>query len=222
MDEFYEAWVIRTVEGDARDSRRSWRFLGLRVTEHKKEPSFWEVSPQLRSQEELKDRVEDLYADILKSGRSKYVKDIVTTLPARVREEIEYLIEDRERATSNTHFKREWQVVDVEETEKKQKLLSKTWISKRKTCEPTAWTIIIRGQSNDEKERRRPQRYGDPWRKPHTELLRVESPIILPTSPARAPVVSGMGRSRYNASPTRPSMDIHEIDSKIKESLIGN
>ncbi|RDW95148.1 hypothetical protein BP5796_00911 [Coleophoma crateriformis] len=221
MDEFYEAWVIRKDDSDTRRSGRSWRFLGLSVTEHVDEQSFWEVMPQLKSQEELKEQIEDLSADMLKSGHLDDVKDIVANLPDRVQEEIKYLLEDRERATTNGHQKHYWQVVDVEEMNPKQKSPAKTWLSKRKVNEPSEWTIIIKGQTSDDKKKHRPHRFHDPWRKPGPEQIRVDCPRVIPEFSERPPVVCGMSRSRYNEFPKKPSMGIHEMDVKIKNVLVG-
>ncbi|RDW88272.1 hypothetical protein BP6252_00304 [Coleophoma cylindrospora] len=221
MDEFYEAWVIRKDDGDTRRSRRSWRFLGLSVTEHVDEQSFWEVLPQLKSQEELKEQIEDLSADMLKSGHPDDVNDIVANLPDRVQEEIKYLLEDRERATTNGQRKHYWQVVDVEEMKPKQKSPAKSWLSKRKDSESSEWTIIIKGQTSDDKKKHRPHRFHDPWRKSGAQQIRVDCPRVIPEFSERPPVVCGMSRSRYNEFPKKPSMGIHEMDVKIKNVLVG-
>ncbi|KAF4634851.1 hypothetical protein G7Y89_g3249 [Cudoniella acicularis] len=168
-DVLYEYWVLQKIEGE-NISRRSWGFFGFIFREYTDDTAF-HVEGKAKTQEELKAIDELAKSDAAKLERKVSIKNTIASMPHRLQTEILYLLEDRERISSNLRFIRDWNVVDVQPLEPKVATPATSWNSWWKGRPGTTkWACIIKGEtvSEDAKlsERMRiPNRFDDPYRK---------------------------------------------------------
>ncbi|KAL3422859.1 hypothetical protein PVAG01_04607 [Phlyctema vagabunda] len=183
--EIYECYTLKQEPGRG-PSRKSYRILGIRISEHfdddddESSNDFFTVIPQARTQSQLHEQIDGLAVD--KPAHISYVAHTLSGLPARAREEIEFLVEDRERVTVNSTagLERNWAVVDIERVsspepatpQKKRWALfggrAKKRSSNNNSDEPRKeWILVLRGQtvSGDGEKLQKPDRFADPWRK---------------------------------------------------------
>jgi hypothetical protein len=99
-------------------------------------------------------------------SESKYrssVDKAIKAFPEDARNLIDWLIEDRSEATNNERFMRQWSVVAVRPKAKHTYREGKKLV---KSVKRSDWLIMIKGETLRKVERRRPDRWDDPWRKP--------------------------------------------------------
>jgi len=165
--EIFEEWTLRWNPG-RKNARKSWGLMGMKIKEYYEDPGFWGIDPEYRSQAELQDAYDDMTANASEIKHRATVNKAMRNLPADARESIEGLIELREKACSNGKFQRQWSVVAVRPKTKYHyggEGLFKS--SKNKD-----WYIMLKGETVDRKERKLPNRWDDPWRKPYQPLVR--------------------------------------------------
>jgi hypothetical protein len=105
-NEIYEEWTFRW-NVPKRGPQKSFGLFGIKVKQYWEDPGFWSTSLELRSQAELKEKYELAKSGISGPTYKASVEKAIRSLPEELRELIDVLIEDREEATSNEHFKRQ-------------------------------------------------------------------------------------------------------------------
>lgn len=146
-----------------RDARKSWSILGIKLKEYFDDPGFWGMDPELRSQEELRVAYEALTTNVSLSKHRTSVEKTIRALPEEARESIEGLVEDRQQASSNEKFRRQWSVIAVR-PKIKHHYGGEGFFKSAKSHD---WLIMLKGETVDRTERKRPNRWDDPWRKPY-------------------------------------------------------
>lgn len=158
-----EGWKIRHNEGhNDEDSRRSWSFLGLRVKEHFNN-SGWFSEPLIKTEEELKAESEAASTGILTPEAKDYNDKFVATLPGQVRQEILFLLQDRERISTNARFASKWQLIDIKAVPSSAP--TGTWTFWWRAPEVKEWNLIIKGDRINLKEVKVPVWNVDPFLK---------------------------------------------------------
>lgn len=146
-----------------KDIRKSRTVIGIKFKEYYEDPGFWGLDPELRSQTELKEAYGNLTANISHSKYRASVDKVIRSLPSDAREEIEGLIEDRQKASCNEKFRRQWCVVAVR-PKIKHHFGGEGFFKSSKNQD---WLVMIKGETADRTDRKRPARWEDPWRKPY-------------------------------------------------------
>jgi hypothetical protein len=160
-NEIYEEWTLRWVLPQCNvDS--SIGLFGIKIKKYWEEPGFWKITPELGSQAELKGKYELATSGVSMSTYKASVENATRSLPEDARMLIDYLIEDRENASSNARFKREWHVAALQAKPKPSCGFNRSWV---KSSKHTDWLVMIKGETIDHISRKRPDRWGDPWRK---------------------------------------------------------
>ena len=170
--EVYEYWVLQKMEGESR-VRSSWRFLGLTVNECMDDMSYTlDGKPRLQSEMKAKDyetRTEEEYR-----AREAYIAATVASLSYRFQNELSLLLQDRERASSNMRYLREWNIIDIQPLKPKIATKAKSWSGWWKGAGGiTQWGVIIKGETTLKQEAgsaygasiKIPDRFSDPFGK---------------------------------------------------------
>jgi hypothetical protein len=98
-------------------------------------------------------------------SESKYrasVDKALKAFPEYARDLIDWLIQDRADATNNEKYMRQWSIAAVRPREKHAYREGKKLV---KAVKGSDWLIMIKGETVGKVERRRPDRWEDPWRK---------------------------------------------------------
>jgi len=91
----------------------------------------------------------------------------LASLPAQIRREISYLIQDREKLSSNNKFTRSWKLIDIEPKPPSLPVASSSWIAWwRGQSSVTDWLIVLKGETVEGIWDSNPVRFDDPFRKP--------------------------------------------------------
>jgi hypothetical protein len=165
--EVLEEWRLRW-SGSKKYITQSVKFLGLKVKRYDEDPGFWGIDPELCSQSELQDTLRHLMSNTSPANYRASVNKAMRALPEQARETVEGLVELRTQSTSNYQFKRQWGVVAVR-PKIKNHFGGDSWF---KSVKSQDWLIMIKGETLDHTERRRPDRWDDPWRKPYRPVHR--------------------------------------------------
>jgi len=165
-EEQYEYWLIQKIEGEKK-TVRSWGFLGMRMTEDMEDTAYF-VEGKPRPQKQMKARDEEAKTDEEKAKREARIQKTLAAMPRRLSTEIQYIIQDRERTSSNTKFIREWSLVDLKPLKPRIHTPAISWGAWWKGQGGTAqWECIIKGVTIEtaEEKMKIPNRYDDPFRK---------------------------------------------------------
>jgi len=168
-NELYEYWQLQRIEGENR-VRRSWGFLGLKVTENYDNTCF-AAEGRPKPQKDLKARDEEAKTDDEKAKREARIKKTIATMPHRLQTELELVIKDRDRTSCNPRFTREWSVVDIKPLKPKITTPATSWGAWWKGQGGNAeWECIIKGVTVETVDKNQsmkiPNRFSDPFRKP--------------------------------------------------------
>jgi hypothetical protein len=158
----YEEWLL-SYHRHISIVRRSWGLLGLKVKEYDEETERWDIEPELRSQGELQSACKIAMSSMTEPKYRASINKAIKAFPEDARDLIDWLIEDRTEATNNERYIRQWSVVAVRPREKHVYRSGKKLV---KSVKGSDWLIMIKGETLGMVERRRPDRWDDPWRKP--------------------------------------------------------
>jgi hypothetical protein len=164
--EIFEEWLLRWNE-PRRDVNSSFGILGIRVKSYEERAAYWGVDPELRSQAELQDMYVRLIKSTSESRNAALVDRAMRKLPVDAREEVECLLEDREKASSNDRFRRQWTVVCVR-PKAKYHYGGEGFFKSAKSQD---WLIMLKGETVDRVIRKLPDRFEDAWRNPYPPPL---------------------------------------------------
>lgn len=139
--------------------------MGIKFKAYDEETEYWDIEPELRSQGELQSAYKIATASLTDAKYRASIDKALKAFPEHGRDLIDWLIEDRNDATNNEKFIRQWSVAAVRPKEKHAYRSGKKLI---KSVKGSNWLIMIKGETLGKVERRRPDRWDDPWRKPST------------------------------------------------------
>lgn len=224
--EVFEEWTLRWFRAQKQQSDTKSIF-GIECKRFFVLRAVWARIPETRSQDELRKSYSILASQAPESKRRASVLKTIKKLPRDGRESLEELVEDRQRATSNIKFKRQWSIVQVEQKTRHQYGGSNFF----KSVKDYDWRIVLKGETVDQADRNQPNIWSDPWRKSldrddRGRTRRWENPYYhnysrepnvrpyRPQSPSyvRQRSFSPVGRAR---APVRVINDRRERDSNI-------
>jgi hypothetical protein len=136
--------------------------MGIKFKAYDEETEHWDIDPELRSQGELQSAYKNATASMTESKYRASIDKTLKAFPEHARDLIDWLIQDRTEATNNEKYIRQWSVAAVRAEEKHAYRSGKKLIKSVKGCD---WLIMIKGETLGKVERRRPDRWDDPWRK---------------------------------------------------------
>ena len=162
----YEEWLL-TYSGPRSTVQSSVGFMGIKVKFYDEDNEHWDIEPELRSQGELETAYQTLTTSTTESKYRAAVDKAIKAFPKHARDLLDWLIEDRTDSTNNEKYVRQWSVVAVRPKEKHAYRTGKKLL---KSVKGSDWLIMIKGETLGKIERRRPDRWDDPWRNPSPRI----------------------------------------------------
>ncbi|EPE34238.1 hypothetical protein GLAREA_07251 [Glarea lozoyensis ATCC 20868] len=168
----YEYWILQKIEGESR-VRSTWKFFGLTAREMMDDTSYT-VEGKPRPQEEMKAKDEETRTEAEYHAREASIKATISTLSYRFQNELVLLMQDRERASSNVRFLREWSIVDIQPLKPKVTTKAQSWSGWwNGEGGISQWGCILKGETSFKQEAgkdyaanvRFPDRFRDAFRK---------------------------------------------------------
>jgi hypothetical protein len=159
----YEEWIL-TYHGPRSTVRSSVGFMGIKFKAYDEDNEHWDIEPELRSQGELQSAYKNAVGTLTECKYRASVDKALKAFPEHARDLVDWLIEDRTDSTNNERYIRQWSVIAVRPKEKHAYHSGKKLI---KSVKGSDWLIMIKGETVGKVERRRPDRWEDPWRQPN-------------------------------------------------------